>query len=295
MASTNKTPHYDLPQFIGTDKPSWLGDVNGAMLAIDTALYSVKTDSQDAATSAISAQAAAQSAASSAEQAATGVTELTTEVAKLKTDLSATQTQVTTSANAITQLQSQVAVIEPKVTQLQTDVQQAQTTASAASTAASTAQTTANNANTLAQKLNTWAIAYQDFLGNYHADGSPRVSCSNLCLTSDSWGFHLAGVITNPASTTLTVNIEFYNVTQNMVDTVSQLNVFGRVLDTSSAGSTLKSISSISGQFNGTGKNKTLAVTLTLNAGAGGAQHYLSVGIDIGIPDSWHATPPTLN
>lgn len=39
MASTNKTPNYDLPQFIASDKPTWLGDVNGAMLAIDTAMH----------------------------------------------------------------------------------------------------------------------------------------------------------------------------------------------------------------------------------------------------------------
>lgn len=190
MASTNKTPHYDLPQFIGTDKPSWLGDVNGAMLAIDTALYSVKTDSQDAATSAISAQAAAQSAASSAEQAATGVTELTTEVAKLKTDLSATETQVTTSANAITQLQSQVAVIEPTITQLQTDVQQAQTTASAASVAASNAQNGVSK------------LTYKDGQGRPLAyGGTPGVSGlqTHISVTDNSsyWYFeiHCTGIV----------------------------------------------------------------------------------------------------
>ena len=36
MSSTNKTTNYNLPQFIGTDKPSWLGDVNQAMSIIDS-------------------------------------------------------------------------------------------------------------------------------------------------------------------------------------------------------------------------------------------------------------------
>lgn len=36
MSHTNKTTNYNLPQFIGTDKPSWLTDVNGAMTSIDT-------------------------------------------------------------------------------------------------------------------------------------------------------------------------------------------------------------------------------------------------------------------
>ena len=36
MSHTNTTANYNLPQFIGTDKPSWLTDVNGAMTSIDT-------------------------------------------------------------------------------------------------------------------------------------------------------------------------------------------------------------------------------------------------------------------
>lgn len=36
MSHTNKTTNYNLPQFSGTDKPSWLTDVNGAMTSIDT-------------------------------------------------------------------------------------------------------------------------------------------------------------------------------------------------------------------------------------------------------------------
>lgn len=35
MASTNKTPYAELPQFLPSDKPTWLGDVNNAMLKID--------------------------------------------------------------------------------------------------------------------------------------------------------------------------------------------------------------------------------------------------------------------
>lgn len=42
MSSTNKTTNYNLPQFIASDKPTWLGDVNGAMNAIDTALKSIE-------------------------------------------------------------------------------------------------------------------------------------------------------------------------------------------------------------------------------------------------------------
>ena len=34
FASTNKTTYYELPQFVGTDKPTWLGDFNEAMADI---------------------------------------------------------------------------------------------------------------------------------------------------------------------------------------------------------------------------------------------------------------------
>lgn len=36
MSATNHTTNYNLPQFLGTDKPTWLTDVNNAMSAIDT-------------------------------------------------------------------------------------------------------------------------------------------------------------------------------------------------------------------------------------------------------------------
>lgn len=48
MGHTNSTVNYNLPQFVGTDKPSWLGDVNGAFLAIDTAIAAAKTEADSA-------------------------------------------------------------------------------------------------------------------------------------------------------------------------------------------------------------------------------------------------------
>ena len=36
MSATNTTDNYNLPIFVGTDKPAWLVDFNGAMTAIDT-------------------------------------------------------------------------------------------------------------------------------------------------------------------------------------------------------------------------------------------------------------------
>ena len=41
MASTNKTTNYELSQFLGADKPSWLGDYNSDMSKIDAAVHTV--------------------------------------------------------------------------------------------------------------------------------------------------------------------------------------------------------------------------------------------------------------
>ena len=43
MASTNKTTNYELSQYIGSDKPTYLGDYNGDMLKIDTQMKANET------------------------------------------------------------------------------------------------------------------------------------------------------------------------------------------------------------------------------------------------------------
>lgn len=48
MAHTNSTTNYALPQFLPTDKPAWLTDINGAFATIDTAVDAAK-DAADAA------------------------------------------------------------------------------------------------------------------------------------------------------------------------------------------------------------------------------------------------------
>lgn len=55
MSATNKTTYLDLPQFIGTDVPSWLGDFNGAMEKIDTGYNNVNIKADQAMSTANSA------------------------------------------------------------------------------------------------------------------------------------------------------------------------------------------------------------------------------------------------
>lgn len=69
MSHTNSTSHYSLPQFVGTDIPTWLGDFNSAMTAIDNGINSAATTAGSASTTAAQAStdaAAAQASANSA-------------------------------------------------------------------------------------------------------------------------------------------------------------------------------------------------------------------------------------
>lgn len=43
MSSTNHTTNYNLPQYVGSDKPAWLGDINPAFSAIDSAMKANET------------------------------------------------------------------------------------------------------------------------------------------------------------------------------------------------------------------------------------------------------------
>ena len=68
MSSTNKTEHYNLPQFIGSDIPTWLGDFNSAMTAIDSGINAAATSASGAATTAAQALEAARSASEAANR-----------------------------------------------------------------------------------------------------------------------------------------------------------------------------------------------------------------------------------
>lgn len=71
MASTNKTTNYNLSQYVGSDKPTYLGDYNGDMQKIDTQMKA----NADSATSANSLATLAKNTADLAEEhAQTGIT-----------------------------------------------------------------------------------------------------------------------------------------------------------------------------------------------------------------------------
>nr|DAJ64324.1 MAG TPA: hypothetical protein [Bacteriophage sp.] len=74
FASTNKTANYELSQYVGADKPTYLGDYNSDMLKIDTQMKKNADDTASADSKATTAQetaTGAQSTATTAQETAT--------------------------------------------------------------------------------------------------------------------------------------------------------------------------------------------------------------------------------
>lgn len=85
MSSTNKTANYNLSQYIGTDKPTYLGDYNSDMLKIDTQLKANAESATNAASAAGAAQAVAEKASKDVQNLNDSTTANGKEIASLKT------------------------------------------------------------------------------------------------------------------------------------------------------------------------------------------------------------------
>lgn len=85
MSSTNKTTNYKLSQYIGTDKPTYLGDYNGDMLKIDNQLKANADAASNAASAAGAAQAVAADASKNVQKLNDSVTANSADIASLKT------------------------------------------------------------------------------------------------------------------------------------------------------------------------------------------------------------------
>ena len=89
MSATNATTNYSLPLFIGTDKPAWLVDFNGAMTAIDAQMKTNATDIQ-ANTTSISGLSTTVSAHT------TSISTISGEITTLSTGLNTAQGNINT-------------------------------------------------------------------------------------------------------------------------------------------------------------------------------------------------------
>lgn len=83
MSSTNKTTYYKLSQYVGTDKPTYLGDYNADMSKIDAGINAVKGTATTANQTAGSAETIAQTALANTKTNATDIKNLQSNVASI--------------------------------------------------------------------------------------------------------------------------------------------------------------------------------------------------------------------
>lgn len=83
MSSTNKSTYYKLSQYIGTDKPTYLGDYNSDMSKIDAGIHAVQETATTANQTAGSAEAIAQTALGNTKTNATDIKNLQSNVASI--------------------------------------------------------------------------------------------------------------------------------------------------------------------------------------------------------------------
>lgn len=81
MSATNSTPTISLPLFIGTDKPAWLTDWNGAMNTIDGAIATLQTAESGTATALASLSQSVEALSGTVSQHTTSLQTITTAVA----------------------------------------------------------------------------------------------------------------------------------------------------------------------------------------------------------------------
>lgn len=138
MSATNLTKNLKLPQFVASDKPSWLGDVNGAMLKIDNGYGTLSGDiskANDTASSAKSQSDAntqtltnvnselenqgnritALEAGGGTEQLEQRVNTLSTDVESLQTRADTFEEEIAENGKSITAVKGRVDTLEPKV------------------------------------------------------------------------------------------------------------------------------------------------------------------------------------
>lgn len=136
MAYTNSTTNYNLPQYIGTDKPTYLSDFNGAMSAIDAQMKINADNASSASSSASSASSVANNALSVANGADTKADTAITNAGTAQTTADTAQSVATsalstantangkadTNASNITSLDGRMTSAESDINSLENDI-----------------------------------------------------------------------------------------------------------------------------------------------------------------------------
>lgn len=120
MSSTNKTPNYNLSQYIGTDKPTYLGDYNSDMLKIDRQLKENADSASNATSAAGAAQAVADKASKDVQILNNSVTANSEDIASLKAKNSQQDVSIQNAGNIASSANNKSNQNEQNITDINT-------------------------------------------------------------------------------------------------------------------------------------------------------------------------------
>lgn len=175
MSHTNTTTNYSLPQFQGTDKPAWLGDINPALSTIDTQMKA-NADS-------------ASSAGSDATSANTKIGTLTNLTTTDKTDLVSAINEVDSNADTAQGTANQAvntsASNAQKIAELESDFNLTATQyTSGMSLSGGAGGTLASGAKITVAKNSSGSLC--KIYGNYAINNANAYASSKLTLSTDT-------------------------------------------------------------------------------------------------------------
>lgn len=163
MSSTNKTPNYNLSQYIGTDKPTYLGDYNGDMLKIDTQLKANADSASNATAAAGTAQAVAEQASQSVQSLNDSVTANSADIASLKTKNAQQDSSIQNASNTASSAVNKANQNEHNITEINTRNQWMQ-------------GTNIHNTGLPNYSKGSWNCSYNRFSGLLNIDGQIELS-----------------------------------------------------------------------------------------------------------------------
>lgn len=163
MSSTNKTTNYKLSQYIGTDKPTYLGDYNGDMLKIDTQLKANADSASNAASAAGAAQAVAADASKKVQNLNNSVTANSEDIASLKTKNAQQDAAIQNASNAASSAVNKANQNEYNITDINTRNQWIQ-------------GTNIHNTGLPNYKKGSWKCSYNRLSGLLNIDGQIELS-----------------------------------------------------------------------------------------------------------------------
>ena len=123
MSSTNKTNYYKLSQYIGTDKPTYLGDYNSDMSKIDAGIHEVQKTATTANQTAGSAEAKVSALSPSVEALQNDMTSVKASVQILTVDNAQTKKDVGTLKDAVSSVKTTANGAQSDVTNLNANIE----------------------------------------------------------------------------------------------------------------------------------------------------------------------------